>query len=132
MGGGWIGWIGWIGCSANHDGTTKKNTKNNKFPWVILWEARYGSKKNGNGPELLCRSVFFSWPPTEMRSFLKMATEKTQTYGGTVHAFGSTVQNLSLRTRCAQAKEDQITATSTAMATEAAADEHYDYIYFCI
>ena len=26
-------------------------------------------KKNGNAPEIFCRSVFFLWPPTEMRSF---------------------------------------------------------------
>ena len=36
----------------------------------FLWKARCGSKKNENGPDFLCRSVFFLWPPTEMRSFL--------------------------------------------------------------
>ena len=48
----------------------------------------------------LCRSVFFLWPPTEMRSFFCSVGghKKTQTYE-TVHAFRSTVQNLPLRTR---------------------------------
>ena len=29
-----------------------------------------GGKKNENVPEKNCRSVFYLWPPTEMRQFL--------------------------------------------------------------
>ena len=58
----------------------------------FLWQqARYGSKKNANVP------FFFSVG----LCFCRWAQKNTQTYG-TVHAFRSTVQNLPLRTICAQ------------------------------
>ena len=61
---------------------------------LAWWEARYGSRKNGNDPELFCRSVF-------CRSYRN--DRKTQIYG-TVHAFRSvrTVQTLPLRARGVQ------------------------------
>ena len=47
-----------------------QNYKNEQISVGHFYGKRATGAKNGNGPEKLCRSVFFSWPPTEMKSFL--------------------------------------------------------------
>ena len=96
------------------------------------------AKNNGNGPEKFCRSsVFFCghlgasvlehWSSVfGITVVWSDCWSKTQTYGRrTVHAFQiSTVQNLPLRTRCAQG--GQKNSNYHGRYFVAAADEHYD------
>ena len=78
-----------------------KKKKMNKFPLVIFVRSTLWEQKNGNVPKKNVGLLFFFVATSRNDVIFAVATKKTPTYG-TFHAFQITVQNLPLRTKCAQ------------------------------